>query len=61
MTRRRPRRRRLCCAPAEEAGADEAPAEVAEAEPERLSAPRAGRAADDLKKITGVGPKLEAC
>ncbi|RFU13550.1 NADH-quinone oxidoreductase subunit NuoE [Rhodobacteraceae bacterium W635] len=35
-------------------------AEVAEAEPERLSAPRAGRAADDLKKITGVGPKLEA-
>ena len=46
-------------APAEEAAADEAPAEVAEAEPERLSAPRAGRAADDLKKITGVGPKLE--
>lgn len=34
-------------------------AEVAEAEPELLSAPRDGRDADDLKKITGVGPKLE--
>ena len=35
-------------------------ADVVEAEPERLSAPRAGRTADDLKKISGVGPKLEA-
>jgi NADH-quinone oxidoreductase subunit E len=35
-------------------------ANVVEAEPERLSAPRAGRTADDLKKISGVGPKLEA-
>ncbi len=37
----------------------EAPvAEVAEAQPETLSAPRAG-GADDLKLIGGVGPKLE--
>jgi NADH-quinone oxidoreductase subunit E len=35
-------------------------AAVTEAEPERLSAPRAGQPADDLKKISGVGPKLEA-
>jgi NADH-quinone oxidoreductase subunit E len=34
-------------------------AEVEEAEPELLSAPREGREADDLKKISGVGPKLE--
>ena len=33
-------------------------AEVAEAAPTTLSAPRDGQA-DDLKKITGVGPKLE--
>ena len=37
-----------------------APAAVEEAAPERLTAPRAGQAADDLKKISGVGPKLEA-
>lgn len=37
----------------------ETPAEVEESEPELLSAPREGRAADDLKKISGVGPKLE--
>lgn len=37
----------------------ETPAEVEEAEPELLSAPREGREADDLKKISGVGPKLE--
>ena len=42
------------------APAPEAPAaEVEEAEPELLSAPREGREADDLKKISGVGPKLE--
>ena len=34
-------------------------AEVEEVEPELLSAPREGRDADDLKKISGVGPKLE--
>ncbi|MGI3184283.1 NADH-quinone oxidoreductase subunit NuoE [Nioella aestuarii] len=34
-------------------------ADVAEVEPELLSAPREGREADDLKKISGVGPKLE--
>jgi len=33
--------------------------EVAEAEPELLSGPRDGQAADDLKRISGVGPKLE--
>ena len=33
--------------------------EVEEAEPERLTGPREGRAADDLKRITGVGPQLE--
>ncbi|HKL68705.1 NADH-quinone oxidoreductase subunit E [Salibaculum sp.] len=33
---------------------------VAEAEPETLDGPRAGATADDLKKISGVGPKLEA-
>lgn len=37
----------------------ETPAEVEESEPELLSAPREGRDADDLKKISGVGPKLE--
>ncbi len=48
--------------PVAKAKADEtaATAVVEEAAPERLSAPRAGRSADDLKKITGVGPKLEA-
>ncbi|PWK61064.1 NADH-quinone oxidoreductase subunit E [Roseicyclus mahoneyensis] len=35
------------------------PGAAPEAEPERLIAPRAGTAADDLKKISGVGPKLE--
>ncbi|QBY00149.1 NADH-quinone oxidoreductase subunit NuoE [Rhodophyticola sp. CCM32] len=35
-----------------------APASVAESAPETLKAPRGG-VADDLKKITGVGPKLE--
>ncbi|MDG3040776.1 NADH-quinone oxidoreductase subunit E [Roseicyclus marinus] len=35
-------------------------APAAEAEPARLTGPRAGQAADDLKKISGVGPKLEA-
>ncbi|WP_084863431.1 NADH-quinone oxidoreductase subunit NuoE [Salibaculum halophilum] len=42
-----------------EAGAATGGEAVAEAEPETLSAPRGG-AADDLKKIGGVGPKLEA-
>ncbi|NKX44337.1 NADH-quinone oxidoreductase subunit NuoE [Roseicyclus persicicus] len=44
-------------APAEETAA---PAAVEEAAPERLSAPRPGRQPDDLKRISGVGPKLEA-
>ncbi len=35
------------------------PDAVPEAEPVRLTAPRTGTAADDLKKISGVGPKLE--
>ena len=35
-----------------------AEAPVAEVQPETLSAPRAG-AADDLKRINGVGPKIE--
>jgi len=35
-----------------------APAEVAPARPARLEAPKGG-AADDLKRIKGVGPKLE--
>jgi NADH-quinone oxidoreductase subunit E len=43
-----------------ETGAPAAAAEAAEVEPERLSAPRAGQEPDDLKRITGVGPKLEA-
>ncbi|WP_071673647.1 NADH-quinone oxidoreductase subunit NuoE [Nioella nitratireducens] len=34
-------------------------AEAEESEPELLSGPREGRAPDDLKKISGVGPKLE--
>ena len=42
-----------------ETGAPAAAAEVEEAEPERLDAPRAGQAPDDLKRISGVGPKLE--
>ena len=36
-----------------------AAAEAEEVEPELLTAPREGRQADDLKKISGVGPKLE--
>jgi NADH-quinone oxidoreductase subunit E len=43
----------------QEAGAAVGGAAVAEAAPETLSAPRGG-VADDLKKIDGVGPKLEA-
>jgi len=44
--------------------ADAAPApapaaEVEEVEPELLSGPREGSAADDLKQISGVGPQLE--
>jgi NADH-quinone oxidoreductase subunit E len=38
--------------------AEEAPVEVEEKQPEVLDAPRDGQA-DDLKKISGVGPKLE--
>ena len=47
--------------PAQQALADKsaASAAVAEAAPEQLSAPRGG-VGDDLKKISGVGPKLEA-
>jgi NADH-quinone oxidoreductase subunit E len=41
------------------ARAAEGAAPVDEIEPERLDAPRAGQAADDLKRISGVGPKLE--
>ena len=41
------------------ARAAEGDAAVDEIEPERLDAPRAGQAADDLKRIAGVGPKLE--
>jgi len=33
---------------------------VDEAEPKRLSAPRPGAKPDDLKQLSGVGPKLEA-
>ena len=33
--------------------------DVAEAEPELLKGPRDGETADDLKRISGVGPKLE--
>ncbi|MDX8352333.1 NADH-quinone oxidoreductase subunit NuoE [Cognatiyoonia sp. IB215182] len=40
------------------AAKEDAATPVAEAAPETLSAPREG-GADDLKKITGVGPKLE--
>jgi NADH-quinone oxidoreductase subunit E len=43
-----------------ESYAPAAAAEVTEEEPERLAAPREGREADDLKQISGVGPKLEA-
>ena len=42
--------------PTKDAAAVAAP--VAETAPERLDAPRGG-SADDLKRITGVGPKLE--
>ncbi len=35
-------------------------ADVDEVEPELLSGPRDGQTADDLKRISGVGPKLEA-
>lgn len=42
-------------APAKEAAASP----VTEGQPELLSSPRAGQAADDLKLISGVGPKLE--
>ena len=34
-------------------------ADIAESEPELLSAPRDGQSADDLKRISGVGSKLE--
>ncbi len=44
-------------APAETPAA--APAEVEEQAPEQLSGPRDGQTADDLKRISGVGPKLE--
>ncbi|WP_439137180.1 NADH-quinone oxidoreductase subunit E [Roseicyclus sp.] len=46
-------------AAAKKADKGAAPATVAEAAPAQLSAPRGG-AADDLKKISGVGPKLAA-
>ena len=45
-------------APVKPVAAPEAAGEVAEAEPEILSGPRAGKA-DDLKMLKGVGPKLE--
>lgn len=45
-------------APAGRQAAKEAP-EVAEKQPETLAAPRDGKP-DDLKKLKGVGPKLEA-
>ncbi|MBF9046276.1 NADH-quinone oxidoreductase subunit NuoE [Rhodobacterales bacterium LSUCC0031] len=54
-----PARARKPAAPAQQADKSVAPAAVAEAAPTRLSAPRDG-VADDLKKITGIGPKLEA-
>ena len=44
-------------APAPEA--DKAEEAVAEEQPEILTGPRAGQEADDLKRISGVGPKLE--
>jgi len=43
---------------AKTAEAPAAPA-VEESAPELLTGPREGQAADDLKRITGVGPKLE--
>jgi NADH-quinone oxidoreductase subunit E len=48
-------------APAEPAPKPEAApaADVAQTEPELLSGPRDGGKADDLKRISGVGPKLE--
>ncbi len=45
-------------APGNEGESSSGPA-VAESAPETLSGPRAGRTADDLKRISGVGPKLE--
>ncbi|MBR9651267.1 NADH-quinone oxidoreductase subunit E [Thalassovita aquimarina] len=45
-------------APAKATAKPEPAAEVAEAEPALLTAPREG-GADDLKKLKGVGPKLE--
>ena len=45
--------------PDQQADKSAASAAVAEAAPEQLSAPRGG-VGDDLKKISGVGPKLEA-
>jgi len=55
------RARKPAPVPAQQAEADKsaASAVVAEAAPEQLSAPRGG-VGDDLKKISGVGPKLEA-
>jgi len=52
-------RREAPVAPAGKPAAPEAAGAVAEAAPERLDAPRAD-GADDLKKIDGIGPKLEA-
>lgn len=45
---------------APKAAATAQPDEVAETKPAMLKAPRKGQKADDLKKISGVGPKLEA-
>jgi len=42
-----------------ETGAPAEDAERDEEEPELLSGPREGREADDLKRISGVGPQLE--
>ena len=55
------RARKPAPVPAQQAEADKsaASAAVAEAAPEQLAAPRGG-VGDDLKKISGVGPKLEA-
>ncbi len=51
----RPAAKKKASAPAQ---ASAQPQAVAEAKPETLSAPRAGKA-DDLKLLKGVGPKLE--
>ena len=53
------RARKPAPAPDQQADKSAASAAVAEAAPEQLSAPRGG-VGDDLKKISGVGPKLEA-